>query len=101
MTIHSRCPHIARNIDAAVAVQERQLQQTRSQFIELKKGASEEASTLKHMLDKTKNRLETANEIGANRAATLTRILAQFKRPGALQAMRVRQHARFVTLTEI
>ena len=59
--------------------QEAKLVQTQTEFTALKKGASEEAGTLKHMLDKTKSRLDVANEIGANRAATLTRVLAQVR----------------------
>ena len=72
-------------------VKEAHLEQTRTKFSEFRSSVSEESASLKEMLSKTKNRLDVAQGIGDNQQGVLSRVLAQFKRPGALEAMKRRR----------
>ena len=80
-------------------VKESLLDRVQSDYEAIKVSSTMESKTLREMLEKTSGRLEVAESIGDNRAAALTRILAQFQRPGAVEAMKRRRRESIVQLS--
>ena len=80
-------------------VKETLLDRYKGDYESIKDTSEKEQKSLKEMLEKTGNRLEMATSIGDNRAAALTRVLEQFRKPGAVEAMKHRRRDSVVTLS--
>ncbi len=80
-------------------VKETLLDRVQTDYEAIKIRSTNESKTLREMLEKTSGRLEMATSIGDNRGAALTRVLEQFQKPGAVEAMKHRRRESIVQLS--
>jgi hypothetical protein len=80
-------------------VKESLLDRVQTDYEAIKDSSSKETKSLREMLEKTSGRLEMATSIGDTRASALTRVLEQFRKPGAVEAMRRRRRESIVQLS--
>ena len=81
-------------------VKEGVLSQLQDDYANHQSNSSKESASLREMLQKNQTRLEMEESMGQRKGNAITRILDQFRKPGAVEAMKHRRRDSIVTLKQ-